>query len=346
MMKPVTIFVGVVLLCGALSAQVASRPREAVLPASRPATEARYQRLGELPGVQGVVKFSDRFYRGAQPQDVEGMLSLKKLGVTTILSVEDPDAAEIEAAKKAGIDVINVATEYNGIPASVATDLVKKYREVEGTVYAHCHHGKHRGGAAGAILRMTFEGISAEEAVQEMAELGCSKRYAGLFDTVRAYRPDPALAHKVLKPRPGIDGLIEVTPWILRGTSTLSPDALAALKDLGVKSIISADVPADAAERARAAGFTVATLAVSTDKFDLASSQVVLAEFEKHKTERVFVHAGGSSAKAAALIAVFRIGVSRWTHDEAAREIEILVPGSEGAGLARVVRAFADPKIP
>src|SRR5262249_40418510 len=149
-----------------------------------------------------------------------------------------------------------------GFPPAVIQELLAKYRAVECTVYAHCHHGKHRGGAAAALFRMTYEGTPQLEATQELAELGCSKRYPGLSDTVRNYRPDPATAHRVPKPRPGIVGLIEVTPWLFRGTSALGADALGALRDLGISTIVSADMTVETQARARAAGFTVALCAV------------------------------------------------------------------------------------
>ena len=252
-------------LCATLGAQE-SAPKEAKLPESRPASDARYTKVGDLPGVQSVTKFSDRLVRGAQPDGAAGMTQLKKLGVKTILSVEEPDQPELEAAKAAGIQILNVPTEYNGFPDKVVKDLVTQYRGLEGTTYVHCHHGKHRGGCAAAIFRITFEGVSQLEALQEMAELGASKRYPGLYETVRKYRPDPKTAHRVLTPRPGIDGLIEVTPWIYRGTSQLNADAVASIKDLGVAhDHLDRDEP-EAQARASAAGLAVMIVAIDPAK--------------------------------------------------------------------------------
>jgi protein tyrosine phosphatase (PTP) superfamily phosphohydrolase (DUF442 family) len=338
MLKTLRFLAVVPFACMFLSAQETRNPKEAVLPESRPAATARYARLGDLPGVMGVVKFSDRFYRGAQPQEVKGMLELKKLGITTVLSVEEPDQQELDAAKQVGIDVINVPTEYNGLPSNVIKDLVTKYRAVEGTAYVHCHHGKHRGGTVGAVLRMTFEGISQLEATQEMAELGCSKRYPGLYETVTKYRPNPAIAHRVLKPRPGIDSLIEVTPWLFRGTSALAPEGLAALKDLGITSIISADMGTDAQQRARAAGLKVTLVPVTIDRADPEERQAFARALAEGRNEKVFLHANDDLAKVAAMVAYFRIGTSLWTADEAAREIEALVENGRGARLAGSIR--------
>src|SRR5688500_9065730 len=86
MLKTMTLLAVLPFASAMLSAQ---ESKEAVLPESRPASDARYAKLGDLPGCKAVVKYSDRLYRGAQPQTVEGMLALKKLGVTTILSVEE-----------------------------------------------------------------------------------------------------------------------------------------------------------------------------------------------------------------------------------------------------------------
>jgi hypothetical protein len=54
-----------------------------------------------LDGVKAVTKISDRMIRGAQPDGAAGMESLKKLGVKTILSVEEPDLNETERATAA-----------------------------------------------------------------------------------------------------------------------------------------------------------------------------------------------------------------------------------------------------
>ena len=323
-----------------LSAQEsAPKAKEAVLPESRPAEAARYTKIGDLPGVQAVTKFSDRLYRGAQPQGAKGMESLKNLGVTVILSVEEADKEENEAAQQAGIKVINVPTEYNGLPAEVIESLVSPYRTLEETVYVHCHHGKHRGGAAAAILRMTFEGIPQNETVQELAELGASKRYPGLYETVRKYRPDPAKAHRVLRPRPGIDGLIEVTPWVLRGTSAISDEAVNALKDLGVRTILSADMSAEAQERARAAGLTVVMAPVTPDRTESREREAVVRALAEKKNEKVFIHATDDPVKVALMVALFRLKMSEWTPDEAAREAEALLASDAGAKLAGILRA-------
>jgi protein tyrosine phosphatase (PTP) superfamily phosphohydrolase (DUF442 family) len=323
-------------LCATLGAQE-SAPREAQLPESRPASEARYTKLGDLPGLQAATKLSDRLVRGAQPDGTAGMEQLRKLGISTILSVEEPDQPELDAAKAAGIQVLNVPTEYNGFPDKVVKDLVTKYRALEGKTYVHCHHGKHRGGTAVALFRITFEGVSHLEALQEMAELGCSKRYPGLYDTIRKYRPDPKTAHRVLKPRPGIDGLIEVTPWIFRGMSQLNADAITSIKDLGVSTIISAGMSQEAQARAIAAGLAVMIVAVDPAMALGDERQPIVKALTAKKAEKVFLHATEDPAEVAAMVGAFRIAKSLWTPEEAAQEVEAL-SGDRGAKLAESIR--------
>jgi protein tyrosine phosphatase (PTP) superfamily phosphohydrolase (DUF442 family) len=336
MLKTRSLLTLVLGICAILGAQE-SAPKEAKLPESRPASEARYTKLGDLPGLKAVTKFSDRLVRGAQPDGAAGMTQLKKLGVTTILSVEEPDQPELNAAKEAGIRIINIPTEYNGLPDKVVKDLVASYRAIEGTTYVHCHHGKHRGGTAAAIFRITFEGVPQLEALQEMAELGCSKRYPGLYETVRKYRPDPKTAHRVLEPRPGIDGLIEVTPWIFRGTSQLNADAVASIKDLGVATIISTGMSPEAQARAIAAGLAVMIVAIEPAMALGDERQPVVKALTAKKGEKVFLHATDDPAQVAAMVAAFRIAKSLWTLEEAAVEVEALT-GERGAKLAESIR--------
>jgi protein tyrosine phosphatase (PTP) superfamily phosphohydrolase (DUF442 family) len=307
-------------------------------PGSRPEAERKYVKIGDLPGVQVVVRMSQRLLKGAQPDGAEGMASLKKLGVTAILSVEEADAKELEAAKRAGIKVVNIPTEYSGIPQDVGDKIVEAARGIEGTAFTHCHHGKHRGGAATAILRRQFEGLSIDEAVEELKELGCSARYAGLFESVRTYRVNPATAHRKVKPLPGLDDAVEVTPNLLRSSAPLTDDALAALKKLGVEVVVTAAATPAAREKAAKLGFEVIEIKATTDGVTAAEFDAAWNALRAHEKSKTLVHAGGDPATAAALVAAFRLNFGRWSADDAAREIEALVPTDAGRLQAAAVR--------
>ncbi|MCC6232979.1 MAG: hypothetical protein IT580_10065 [Verrucomicrobiales bacterium] len=56
----------------------------------------------------------------------------------------------------------------------------------------HCHHGKHRGPAAAAVLCLGTTGWSTNAAVAWMKQAGTSPEYAGLYRSVVGFTlPDP-----------------------------------------------------------------------------------------------------------------------------------------------------------
>lgn len=331
----------------ALALSVSSLVAQSTAPASmipttsRPAANWQYTRVGDLEGVKAVTKISDRMIRGAQPDDVKGMESLKKLGVKTILSVEEPDLKEVEAAKTVGIDIRNVATEYSGLPKPVIDQLVAAYRDLEGTTYVHCHHGKHRGGAAVAVFRMTFEGFSSDEAIAEMFELGCSPRYKGLYETIATYRPDPAVAHRAHKAKEGLTSVIEITPRLFRAIGEVSDASLKSAKELGMTRVVLVNGDEAAAAKVRAAGLD-ATLFAAPGTFDAAATAAAKSVLDVTGAEKVLV-LGRDLASASAVIAGWRLVRSKWTADEAAKEVEALV-GKDGANLAAAIRASTPAK--
>jgi hypothetical protein len=120
----------------------------------------------------------------------------------------------------------------------VIDQFVAAYRDLEGTTYVHCHHGKHRGGAAVAVFRMTFEGFSSDEAIAEMFELGCSPRYKGLYETIATYRPDPAVAHRAHKAKEGLAGHDRNRPRLFRAIGEVSDASLKSAKELGMTRVV------------------------------------------------------------------------------------------------------------
>lgn len=330
----------VALSVSSLLAQ-STAPVSVIPTASRPAANWQYSRVGDLDGVKAVTKLSDRMLRGAQPDGAAGMESLKKLGVKTILSVEEPDLNETEAAKAAGIAMRNVATEYSGLPKPVIDKLVAAYRDLDGTTYVHCHHGKHRGGAAVAVFRMTFEGFSSDEAISEMFELGCSPRYKGLYETIATYRPDPAVAHRPLAAKDGLANLVEITPRVYRATGTTGDAALKAAKELGVTRIVLVNGDDATAEKVRAAGFD-ATVFAAPSAFTAVTAGAAKSVLDVTGADKLLV-LGSDLASTSAVIAGWRLVRSKWTGEEAAKEVEALV-GQDGAALATALRAYVPAK--
>lgn len=309
--------------------------------ASRPAVAWKYTRIGDLDGVRALTRLSDRLIRGAQPDGIIGIKSLKTLGVRNILSVEEPDLKEIEAAKEAGIEIKNVATEYSGFPKPIIDSLVAAYRDLEGTTYVHCHHGKHRGGSAVAIFRMTFEGFSSEEAIAEMFELGCSPRYKGLYETISKYRPNPATSHRPVKAKDGLVNLVEITPQLFRATGGVDETSLRSFKELGITRVVLVNGTVETAAKIRAASLDCAPLTMPTtlSAMDLSAARSVI---DSTLTGKTLLLASGLEPSSAAL-AGWRVLRSKWTLDEAAQEVEAIM-GEAGSPLAATLRRTILPK--
>jgi hypothetical protein len=80
---------------------------------------------------------------------------------------------------------------YDGISHAAALQLLRAARDARGPVYVHCHHGRHRGSAAAALIRIA-RGLDPAEAEAGLRISGCSERYSGLYGAVRTFRvPSP-----------------------------------------------------------------------------------------------------------------------------------------------------------
>jgi hypothetical protein len=62
-------------------------------------------------------------------------------------------------------------------------------REIEGPIYVHCHHGRHRGPAAAAVACVADGDADAELALEILKRAGTSTHYARLWKDVAAFVP-------------------------------------------------------------------------------------------------------------------------------------------------------------
>ena len=111
---------------------------------------------------------------------------LKSLGIKTIITV-DGARPDLETARRMGMRYVHIPVGYDGVPRDKAARIIKAYRSLEGPVFVHCHHGKHRGPTAAALCGVAIENWSKEEALAWMKTAGTSPDYPGLFDTVRDF---------------------------------------------------------------------------------------------------------------------------------------------------------------
>lgn len=198
----------------------------------------------DLPGLQHVVRLSERLYSGGAPEGEAGFGTLRGLGIKTVLTV-DGAAPDVRTAHRFGMRYVHVPFGYDGCPAPTANVIVKAVRDLPGPLYLHCHHGKHRSPVAAAMARIALDGISNEEAVRELERAGTGKNYTGLYADVRGYRPPTRAELDALKVE-----LREVapTPPLVRtmvDLETRSDRLLQAQKD-GWKAPAGVDLPYEA----------------------------------------------------------------------------------------------------
>jgi len=108
--------------------------------------------------------------------------------VKTIISV-DGSKPDIETARKHGLRYVHLPFGYDGIPAERAAQLAKAATTVDGPIFIHCHHGKHRGPAAVALVCESIENWDPARAEVWLKEAGTAPDYPGLYRAVREFKP-------------------------------------------------------------------------------------------------------------------------------------------------------------
>ena len=157
----------------------------AVAPAQAPAdngSPSMAPKAGPLQavGIENLFRATDRIFSGSQPEGDEAFASLRDLGVKTIISV-DGTRPDVARAAKFQLRYVHIPHGYDGIPAETAARLVKAARTLEGPLFIHCHHGKHRGPAAVGVICQATAGWTPDQAVAWMKQAGTAPDYAGLY---------------------------------------------------------------------------------------------------------------------------------------------------------------------
>lgn len=138
-----------------------------------------------------VFQVTPRIYSGAEPAGEAGFAELARLGIKTLISVDGAEPA-VELARKYGLRYVHLPVGYDAIPSNRVVELVFAATEVPGPIYVHCHHGKHRGPAAVAVICLSVEGWSQAQAKQWLKQAGTSPEYRGLYRAITEFEPPTA----------------------------------------------------------------------------------------------------------------------------------------------------------
>jgi protein tyrosine phosphatase (PTP) superfamily phosphohydrolase (DUF442 family) len=137
--------------------------------------------------IENFYRASSRVYSGSSPHGKEAFEELKRIGVKTIISV-DGARPDLDAASRAGLRYIHIPIGYDRVGREAQLQLIQAVKTVEGPVFIHCHHGKHRGPAAAAIICQGVEGWGADRAVRWLQQAGTASDYAGLYQSAETFQ--------------------------------------------------------------------------------------------------------------------------------------------------------------
>ncbi len=181
-------------------------------PASAPTTAVWPITPLEAPGLHNLFALGTNLFSGGTPEAGPGFEALAKLGVKIIISV-DGAAPDVDTARKHGIRYVHLPLGYDGISTDQQRLLAKAGRELNGPIYVHCHHGKHRGPAAVAIICLADHGWSTQQAEAFLAYAGTSTNYPGLYQAVRQFQAPTAQQLEAtpanFPERASVSGLVE-----------------------------------------------------------------------------------------------------------------------------------------
>jgi rhodanese-related sulfurtransferase len=147
--------------------------------------------------LHNVFRLTPQLLSGSAPEGRDAFAELARLGVRTILSV-DGSKPDLATAHQFGMRYVHLPHGYDGISADLQIRLAKAGHSLPGPIYVHCHHGKHRGPAAAAVLCLADGRWDSTVAERWLKSAGTSPQYAGLYEVVRRYHPPTADILKVV----------------------------------------------------------------------------------------------------------------------------------------------------
>ena len=140
--------------------------------------------LAHLPNA---IQIHQKVISGGQPDGEEAFRELRELGVRTIISV-DGAKPDLQLAKKYGMKYVHLPHSYDGIPDERAKQLAKAVRDLDGPIYIHCHHGRHRSPTAAAVACVAAGLIDQSVSLTVLKTAGTSENYRGLYQSAESAR--------------------------------------------------------------------------------------------------------------------------------------------------------------
>ena len=116
-------------------------------------------------------QMDERFYRGAEPKDIEDFQALKTLGIHTVIDLQEkPARTERGMVESLGMRYVNIPMVDKAYPRPewVAAFMKTVDDPATGRFFVHCAGGRHRTGAMGAVYRFEKYGWGYDQVYAEM----------------------------------------------------------------------------------------------------------------------------------------------------------------------------------
>jgi len=183
---------GAALALAAMACQQLSSVSRAESPATQPtsvvarppATTKPFPPIADQDALHNAYVVTDKVISGAQPEGDRSFAVLGELGVKTIISV-DGAKPDVASAKRYGMRYVHLPIGYDGVDDAEGRAIAKAVAELPGTVYVHCHHGKHRSAAAVAVACVNNGMLKPEQAEDVLRTFGTGENYKGLWKAAR-----------------------------------------------------------------------------------------------------------------------------------------------------------------
>jgi protein tyrosine phosphatase (PTP) superfamily phosphohydrolase (DUF442 family) len=134
--------------------------------------------------IHNLFQYTDKLYSGSEPASPEAFDSLKELGVKTVISV-DGAKPRLELAKERGMRYVHLPMQYHSVTDEQKQAFAKALLELEGPIYMHCHHGKHRGPTAATLAMIGLGLFDEETGLEALTQSGTGEYYTDLYKSVR-----------------------------------------------------------------------------------------------------------------------------------------------------------------
>ncbi|MGB7160862.1 MAG: hypothetical protein WBD40_22555, partial [Tepidisphaeraceae bacterium] len=164
--------------------------KPAAAPAAQPfakfvaPTTKPFAPLADQEALHNAHVVTDKLISGAQPENDASFALLRELGVKTIVSV-DGSKPDVDAAKRHGMRYVHLPIGYDGVDETEGKAIAKALAELDGPIYLHCHHGRHRSAAALAVACVYNGMLQPSQAEDVLRTFGTGANYKGLWKDAR-----------------------------------------------------------------------------------------------------------------------------------------------------------------